>query len=465
MTERNEVMLVLNDRIQTDQLLHRSVRNIGHKISVITALLSAFTLFGYAFNIEFLYRPMADEPATNPLTAIVVLFLALGFELSARTKHKLYSKALAILTVLICGTHLIGFVIGNDLSQYFMLFSSVVEQDLLSGKNNSMGLNTTIMLFLLAFSLLFYIFNFPIYSQLLSFTSLCVPMVSITGYAYGLTSFYGAMSILSTTFGVFLCVSALAITANKGGVKAVLSPYIGGRIARIQMLLGYFVPLLIGYLVVKSLVNSSENSIFGVYVVAICWFIALLVVVSAVVQEQVDRKRREMEKALKVSAMTDELTSLPNRRYFMQAASEKLKGQCFQEDEASWFFMIDIDHFKKINDAAGHDMGDRVLVEFGKTLKRVVGTQGLLCRLGGEEFSLLLPSVSKDEAEQIADTILQSVESMVVPGYTDVYGNVTTSIGCGAANSGDNVEHALKLADEALYRSKSEGRNRVVFAA
>ncbi|WOD08356.1 GGDEF domain-containing protein [Marinomonas sp. GJ51-6] len=465
MTKRNETMLVLNEKKQTDQSLHRFVRKVGHKISVITVLLSAFTLLGYAFNIEFLYRPMASEPATNPLTALVVLFLALGLELSVRSRHKLYAKILAVLAVLICGVHLVGFVMGNDLSQHFMLFSNVVEQDLLSGKNNSMGMNTTLMLLLLAFSLLLYIFKFPIYSQLLSFTSLCIPMVSITGYAYGLTTFYGAMSILSTTFGVFLCVSALAITANKGGVKAVLSPYIGGRIARMQIVLGYFVPLLIGYLVIRSLVNSNENSIFGVYVVAICWFIALLVVVSAIVQEQVDRKRREMEKALKVSAMTDELTSLPNRRYFMQAAAEKLEEQESRSKLASWFLMIDIDHFKKINDAAGHEMGDRVLVEFGKTLKQVVGSQGLLCRLGGEEFSLLLPSTSKDKVEEMAETILRSVESMVVPGYTDIHGRITTSIGCGAADQANNVEYGLKLADEALYCSKSEGRNRVMFAA
>lgn len=469
--ERNKAMVMLDEKQHEGQLLNRLVRKIGHKLNLITVLLSVFTLLGYASNIEFLYRPIASEPATNPLTGLVVLLLGLGLLSRDYPNYKIFTTVSSGLAILICTLHTIGFFIEYDLSKYFMFFSDVVEKDILAGKSNSMGLNTSVMLLLLSCSVLLYIHQYPISSQLFSFTSLCIPMVSITGYAYGLTSFYGAMSILSTTFGVFLCISSLVVTANKGGLKAVLSPYIGGRIARMQILLGYFVPLLIGYLVVRSLVNSNENSIFGVYVVAICWFIALLVVVSAVVQEQVDRKRREMERALKLSAMTDELTSLPNRRYFMQTASEKLKEQSSKEKEqsskekvASWFLMIDIDHFKKINDRAGHEMGDRVLVEFGKTLKRVVGEQGLLCRLGGEEFSLLLPSTSKDKVERIAEAILRSVEAMIVPGYTDKYGNITTSIGCGSANQDDDVEHGLKLADRALYQSKNEGRNKVMFA-
>jgi len=442
------------------------VKKVGRKLGLTTALLGIVTLAGYAFGIEFLYRPIANEPATNPLTALIVVLLGLGLEIHGKTINKRVPFILAIMAVVICLTHFASFIYISDFSKIFMLFKSVVDQDLLLGKDNSMGMNTTLMLLLLALSHVMYILQRPNHSQLLSFTALCIPMVSITGYAYGLTSFYGAMSLLSTTFGVFLCLGTLAVTANKGGVRAILSPYIGGRIARIQILLGYFVPLIIGYLVIRSLMNSSQNSVFGIYVVSICWFIALLVVVSAIVQEQVDGKRREVEKALQFSAMTDELTKLPNRRYFMGRATEKLADNMSSDDGSStWVLMIDIDHFKKINDTAGHEMGDKVLVEFAKIMKKFIGPDDLVCRLGGEEFAFFFSRKLETEISEITKKILLSVEAMTISGYTDVNGSITTSIGCAKSEDKTDIDYVLRLADDALYASKNAGRNRVMFAA
>lgn len=441
------------------------VKNIGRKIGLTTALLCLLTLAGYAFGFEFLYRPIANEPATNPLTALIVALLGFSLEVHGRSVNKWVAITPAIAAVAICITHFASFIYVSDLSQFFMLFKSVVNQDLLLGKNNIMGMNTTLMLLLLAISHLMYIFRLPNYSQLLSFTALCIPMVSITGYAYGLTSFYGAMSLLSTTFGVFLCLGTLAVTADKGGVRAILSPYIGGKIARIQILLGYFVPLIIGYLVIRSLMNSNQNSVFGIYVVSICWFIALLVVVSAIVQEQVDGKRREVEKALQFSAMTDELTKLPNRRCFMSRATEKLSNNISASQKLSaWVLMVDIDHFKKINDTAGHEMGDKVLVKFAKIMSKFVGSDDLVCRLGGEEFAFFFSQKTRSEMSVITENILQSVATMIVPGYTDLYGNITTSIGCAQSEDKSTIDHVLRLSDNALYTSKNTGRNKVSFA-
>ncbi|ETX10230.1 hypothetical protein MUS1_03800 [Marinomonas ushuaiensis DSM 15871] len=442
------------------------VKKVGRKIGLATALLGMVTLAGYAFGIEFLYRPIATEPATNPLTALVVILLGFGLEIHGRMLSNRFSFFLAIASIVICVTHLASFFYISDFSQIFMLFESVVYEDLMQGKNNSMGMNTTLMLLLLAIAHLLYIFRQANYSQLLSFTALCIPMISITGYAYGLTSFYGAMSLLSTTFGVFLCLGTLAITADNGGVRAILSPYIGGRIARIQIVLGYFVPLIIGYLVIRSLMNSDQNSVFGIYVVSICWFIALLVVVSAIVQEQVDGKRREVEKALQLSAMTDELTQLPNRRHFMEKATEALiKEKSDISELSSWVLMVDIDHFKKINDTEGHEMGDKVLVEFALIMNKFVGPGDLVCRLGGEEFAFFFSQKTAPEMSEIANNILQSVEDMTIPSYTDVYGSITTSIGCAKSEDKTDIDHVLRLADYALYASKNAGRNRVMFAA
>lgn len=444
----------------TDQFDYgKRVKAIGRKIVLTAMLLGAAALIGYALNIEFLYRPLENEPATNALTALLVMLLALGLEASNRTKHKYIPIFIVMIVTTICVIHIADLINGTEFSNYFLPFKSAVDQDLILGNNNSMGLNTTFMLLLLAVSHLLYIYKFPLSSQLLSFTALCIPMVSIIGYAYGLTSFYGSMSLLSTTFGVFLCVGSLAITADKGGVRAILSPYIGGRIARTQFILGCIVPLVLGYLVIRSLANSDQNSIFGIYVIAIFWFIALLVVVSAIVQEQVDGKRRDVETALQRSATIDELTQLPNRRYFMEAAKQKMATS----QSTSWFLMVDIDHFKKINDNAGHGMGDKVLIEFSRILNDFIGPEDLICRLGGEEFAILLSNRTKDAAEKVSEEMLQAIAAMNIPEYTDVYGGITTSIGCTSSLSKTDVDHALKSADKALYQSKNTGRNRVSF--
>lgn len=182
-------------------------------------------------------------------------------------------------------------------------------------------------------------------------------------------------------------------------------------------------------------------------------------------QEKVDSKRREMEQMLRHSAMTDELTQLPNRRFFMEVTAQKL-----EEDRelvaplTSWLLMIDIDHFKKVNDTAGHEMGDKILIEFARILNKFVREEDLICRLGGEEFSLYLSEMTKEEASIVADSIRRAVEEIVVPNYTEKHGHITTSIGCAHVSDKEGVDHALRLADSALYLSKSSGRNRVTFS-
>ncbi|WP_133011533.1 GGDEF domain-containing protein [Marinomonas flavescens] len=458
-----------NDYLNGEQIKHsnlsRFIIGIGQPIGLITMLLGLLVLVGYAFNLEYLYRPIVNGPATNPLTATIVVLVALSIEMSNRVISKKMPVLLGLVATVLCTLYIVEGASGIPFTTTLVPFQSIVDRDLLLGKSNSVGVNTAFMLLLLALSHLSYIFKFPLISQLLSFTALCFPLISITGYAYGLTAFYGSMSLLSTTLGVLLCIGTLAVTADKGGLRALLSPYIGGKIARIQILLGYFVPLLIGYMVIRSLVNSSQNSIFGIYVVSICWFIALLVVVSAIMQEKVDSKRREMEQMLHHSAMTDELTQLPNRRFFMEMAAQKL-----EEDRelvaplTSWLLMIDIDHFKKVNDTAGHEMGDKILIEFARILNKFVREEDLICRLGGEEFSLYLSEMTKEEASIVADSIRRAVEEIVVPDYTEKHGHITTSIGCAHVSDKEGVDHALRLADSALYLSKSSGRNRVTFS-
>jgi diguanylate cyclase (GGDEF)-like protein len=117
--------------------------------------------------------------------------------------------------------------------------------------------------------------------------------------------------------------------------------------------------------------------------------------------------------------------------------------------------MADIDHFKKINDAHGHPAGDRVLRTVADTVERVVRGKGVAYRYGGEEFALLLPNHSSDEAIALAERARLAIEALVISGL-----RVTMSFGLAAVPSqGTSSEDWLKKADSALYDAKQHGRN------
>lgn len=438
--------------------MNYNAQAFGKPINIITLILSLLAIIGYAFNIESLYRPITGGPATHPLTATLIILLTISNLLSYLSHSRKWPLTFVLIPLAILISKLIDLSSDTNLSVHITPFLSVVEQDTLDNKSNTMGLNTTLMLLLVTLSYLSFFSRYLILSQLCAFLALSFPMVSITGYAYGLESFYGDMSLLSTTFGVFICLTALSITANIGGIKAILSPYIGGRIARVQVVLGYTVPLIIGYMVILSVVNSNQIGAFGIYVVAISWFIILLVVASAIFQERVDFQRRAVEHALIAASFTDYLTTLPNRRRFMERA-EQLLQQCIEDDSDLWVLMIDIDHFKKVNDSAGHAVGDQVLIQVAQTLSQSIEKEDLVCRLGGEEFAVLAIRKPQSDITDYANKLRESVAATVVDGYTELYGKVSISLGCSLFKN--SIDSTLQSADEALYTSKESGRNRV----
>ncbi|QBP42665.1 sensor domain-containing diguanylate cyclase [Paenisporosarcina antarctica] len=148
--------------------------------------------------------------------------------------------------------------------------------------------------------------------------------------------------------------------------------------------------------------------------------------------------------------VTDVLTNLKNRRYL----EEFLPGM--MDKGTLTLLLIDIDFFKKINDAFGHHAGDIVLQEFARLLDSLIGDAGFVARIGGEEFVVVLPEISQSETEEIAEEIRKSIE---VKDWS--YGQMTVSIGIAKSAKGMQLSNLLKIADVALYNSKNEGRNRV----
>lgn len=340
-------------------------------------------------------------------------------------------------------------------------FINTVNAELQAGFSNSMGINTAIMMAFLSSALLLGQFGKVMTAQVVAFVGLAVPMLSIIGYAYGITSFFGHMSILTTTYGIFLGISVLFIHAKHGAVHALLSPHIGGRIARFQVCIGCFVPIFIGYLFIKTLISVKLEDLFGLYVVVISWFIIVLIIFSAIIQEKIDKQRRDAELALIKAATYDSLTGLANRRHFMELAKSALEQSTLVTAE-TYILMLDVDHFKSVNDRAGHAIGDKVLIAIASTLNKSVRRTDLVCRLGGEEFAIILPNTSEEDALFVAEKIRTEVEQTEILGYTDIYGQVTISIGLAKAEDQQTIDVVLTHADKALYLAKESGRNKSI---
>ncbi|GGC62913.1 diguanylate cyclase [Undibacterium terreum] len=172
-------------------------------------------------------------------------------------------------------------------------------------------------------------------------------------------------------------------------------------------------------------------------------------------------ERKQMEDQLRELATTDALTGLPNRRSFLAHVSEELHRIGRIPHAQAAVLMVDIDHFKQVNDTYGHATGDAALRLFAVTLGQVSRDVDMKGRLGGEEFGLLLPGSDLIAAQIVAERLRMLVaETPLIQETTTIY--ITVSIGISLLTTSDgNVDAVLNRADQALYRAKKSGRNRV----
>ncbi|WP_135081310.1 diguanylate cyclase [Terasakiella sp. SH-1] len=159
-------------------------------------------------------------------------------------------------------------------------------------------------------------------------------------------------------------------------------------------------------------------------------------------------------------AMKDFLTGVFNRRYFLDQGAENLERLHYEGKDA-WVSILDIDHFKSINDNYGHDVGDEVLKSLSAQLKNSLRANDILARLGGEEFGLIIEAVDRPQIEKLLERIRKRIESKPYESLKERR-NVTASFGCVKLQSGEELGEALKRADKMLYQAKESGRNKVV---
>jgi two-component system cell cycle response regulator len=184
-------------------------------------------------------------------------------------------------------------------------------------------------------------------------------------------------------------------------------------------------------------------------------------------QDELDQKNCELElanKRLRKLSITDGLTELYNHRHVHELLRDEFERSTRSGEPIS-VAMMDLDHFKKVNDTYGHPTGDVILYETARIIRETAREIDMVGRYGGEEFIALLPNTGEDAAAQFAERVREAVHGHL---YRDEATEVRMTVSCGVAAfpaaGVDSPEALLKRADEALYRAKSGGRNRVVRA-
>lgn len=190
---------------------------------------------------------------------------------------------------------------------------------------------------------------------------------------------------------------------------------------------------------------------------------------AGVVLERLRNKRLEMQelrRKLAEQAITDPLTGLPNRRYleeYLEAELARIRrygGECAVA-------MVDVDDFKHYNDSLGHLAGDEVLRQLAQAMQEDVRLSDVVARYGGEEFGIIMVNTGPDEAGEAAERLRQKIENRPFPREEiQPNGDLTVSVGFACCpRDGDRYQELIEAADEALYRAKREGKNRVAAAA
>ena len=169
-----------------------------------------------------------------------------------------------------------------------------------------------------------------------------------------------------------------------------------------------------------------------------------------------------LRQELKTQSIRDSLTNLFNRRHFIERANREI-GRASHTHERGSIIVLDVDHFKKFNDNFGHDAGDIVLKSVAREIVDHFRAEDVVCRMGGEEFAVLLPNAPADVAVRQTMELLAKIGAMKVRYGSETLPSITISAGAATyPEAGDTLHSIMQMADNALYQAKALGRNRVV---
>ncbi|MCA9411959.1 MAG: diguanylate cyclase [Candidatus Omnitrophica bacterium] len=175
-------------------------------------------------------------------------------------------------------------------------------------------------------------------------------------------------------------------------------------------------------------------------------------------ESEIDKVREELEEL----TIRDELTGLYNYRYLMNLLEQEI-SRSLRYGHPATLAMIDLDDFKKLNDTYGHSAGNKALKAIASVFRDSIRAADTVCRFGGEEFAVVLPMTTPEQAAPILDRICQSIRRQNIP--VDPSQHLTISVGVAACpRDARDIDNLIRLADQALYRAKEKGKDRVVLA-
>ncbi|ETI59690.1 diguanylate cyclase [Marinomonas profundimaris] len=267
---------------------------------------------------------------------------------------------------------------------------------------------------------------------------------------YGLFDIVTALSYSSTLAAIMMIIS-LSVT---------LSMLIRKHPMALFFLLGHGLFVFFSSLSVlfyKGMVEFNYINSHGVGIGIMVEALVLSLIIAYRIRMLENLKVAQVE--LKLLASTDSLTQLFNRRHFSNEANAILeKNQ--RAKEAITVTVLDIDFFKKINDAYGHGLGDKVIIRVADALRAQCRRQDIFARYGGEEFVILMPNTYLNEAYTLAERIRQELENVVIPIDQQQSVSFTVSIGIAEVDAETpDLQAAINRADKALYKAKNNGRN------
>lgn len=426
---------------------------------ILGASVGFFALFGFIADIEIFYRPIAGGPATHPITAICLILTGSALILARPFRTTPTALVCLALTSFLGLFRLTDIAANMHLTDSIIPFKSIIMEAERKGMPIRTGWNTSIFFILISLSLFARYFNRPLVSQILAMGAAAGPLIAVVGYGYGYASFYGQMSV-STLMGAFpLVLGAFFSTSRHGLARVLTNPWRSGRLVRIQLAVLTISPFLAG-LVMETGLHIRFYQGVPALVIFLTLVNSLTLGLGAISYDQSERRSRQVDRAIRHAAIEDSLTKMGNRRR-LETEGEHIYKRALSAKRDVSILMIDIDHFKKINDRFGHERGDEVL----RLIARQIGTffriGDVLVRYGGEEFVAVLPGCDIPRAYGLAEKLRASIVEDHLAYGLGINEPVTVSIGVSAGRENVPLMDAIDEADQALYAAKNGGRNQV----
>lgn len=466
---------------------HIAARRLGAILGAGAMLLGAAGLAGWLFDVPLLrtvisgYVSMKVNTAVGIIAAGLVLFL-IAARPAASGQTRLLRHAAVAVVILLGGSSLVQFLGRIDLGiDQFLLRDPFTPVEFSPGRvSRATAVGFLVFGFAILFSLRRPSWAFWI-GYTLTATGFWTSLFVCIGFMFNVQALYG-----STWFGFIAVHTAFAFLAlftgtmvaipDRGWARIVFTNKVGGVVARRVLPLIAVVPIAILWLAQQGVEMGLYGDRASEYVAAVALLIVLttLALVMCGRLNVIDAQRRLMEdgrqraqaEALQMRHMAeiDPLTELWNRRRFLAETAQQITAAHAAESPLA-LLMIDIDHFKRINDTHGHVNGDKALCLLAATLKDFTRKDDCVARLGGEEFAVLLPGATRMVARGIAERFREQVARLVILDGDGRRFSFTVSVGLGELHGSDaRPEDLMARADAALYSAKRGGRNRVEVA-